>query len=165
MWVVLLIIIVSVVWAVARHPAEPAGLPTDEVEFIHINKKWADNWNSAPNDIKQEPMRKARDTAICAVNPDVSNWTGYVKEIGLTVLSDDALLKITLPTASINLFDVIRRDSRLFDEVSSLAPGQSVIFSGTFDEGTETCKREHSWTDKGSMTDPDYQFTFTSISR
>jgi hypothetical protein len=57
----------------------------------------------------------------------------------------------------------IQRGTQLFNVVSNLAAGQSVTFSGRFIKGDKTCLLETSFTDNGSMTDPEFEFIFTNV--
>jgi hypothetical protein len=56
----------------------------------------------------------------------------------------------------------IQRGTRLFDAVSGLSVGPAVIFSGRFVQH-DNCLIERSFTTRGSMTDPEFEFIFSSL--
>jgi hypothetical protein len=148
-----------------------AGMPVDEADFVRINQEAKRAWEAAPNEIQQEPMRAARNTAVCSVPRSVTGWIGTVSYVGTYIGGKDGSIniqidpKVTLRTEGdlANHGTKIHRGTELFDQISGLAKGQRVIFSGKFTKGEQTCLNETSLTDSGSVTDPEYEFAFTDI--
>jgi hypothetical protein len=149
---------------------QQSRLPAEEVTFIRIIQDAKHRWKDAPNDIQREPMPNARNMALCDVPTSVSEWTGHVGGIG-TYPSDEAFLSVVLVSNVTlrtegddqNAGSKIQRGTQLFNVVSNLAAGQSVTFSGRFIKGDKTCLLETSFTDNGSMTDPEFEFIFTNV--
>lgn len=150
---------------------QQSALPANEAAFASINQDAKHRWQNAPNDIQREPIPNARNVALCAVPMNISEWTGHVERIGTYLGSDEVSLSVTLvPNITLrtegdlqNDGSKIQRRTHLFDAVSKLSAGQSVIFSGRFIKGDKTCLRETSLTNSGSLTDPEFQFIFRDI--
>jgi predicted aspartyl protease len=75
---------------------------------------------------------------------------------------------ITVKTWNNGLSDIgsntlIPHGSTLYNQVANLAKGDTVLFIGSFAQGAEDYILEPSLTEEGSMSSPEFIFTFTSI--
>ncbi len=81
----------------------------------------------------------------------------------------DGTLDVELAGAGQKDFRVEASDiphgSLLYNQVANLAQGDEVVFSGKFVSGDTDYIEESSLTEEGSMTAPEFPFTFTSIGR
>ena len=148
------------------------SLSLDEAIFVQIIQDAKHQWKDAPNDMQRMPMRAARDLALCSLHASVDEWVGTVADVNTYLFAEDlASFSVTLvPNTTLrtegdleNLGSKIARGTTLFEAVSKLAPGQKVIFSGHFIKSDRPCLVETSLTDRGSMTDPGFLFTFTGV--
>ena len=154
---------------------EADRLPKNEMEFIQLNEYTKDQWKNAPNEIQQERMRSDRDQSLCQHTRTVTNWIGTVDSVGSYWSLDDAPpasfgvklnQNITLRTegSTQDSGTKIIRGTALYNSIGRLTKGQKVIFSGEFLPGAKTCFDETSFTDNGSIMDPNYIFKFTEVS-
>jgi len=158
--------------------AEQQLLPTDEREFISTVNDFKARYEQAPNEFQKSNLRTERAAALVKVLPNlsVSDWVGEVSEMRTThddrwgVLSvkignDKSITVTTQVTNVFNNRTLIPPGSDLYNQVSHLAIGRNLTFTGTFEPGTSDYAEEVSVTEKGAMTDPAFLFTFTSIGR
>lgn len=161
-------------WFIGSLSTKSSGsnLPVDEENFISINQNAKLLWQQAPNEIQREPMRNARNASLCNAPMSVTDWAGHVQRVGTYMGKDGkgSLSVVIAPNITLrtegdlqNEGSKIERGTPLFSAISGLSEGQSVIFSGRFIKGDKTCLSETSFTDKGSLTDPEFEFIFTNV--
>lgn len=155
---------------------EQLRLPTDEREFISTVNDFKARYEQAPNEFQKSNLRTERAAALVKILPNlsVSDWIGEVSEMRTThddrwgVLSvkignDKSITVTTQVTNVFNNRTLIPPGSDLYNQVAHLAIGRNLTFSGTFEPGTSDYAEEVSVTEEGSMTDPAFLFTFTSV--
>jgi hypothetical protein len=145
-------------------------LPADEAAFIRVNADAAQRWDDAPNNIQREPMRAARDSSLCAMPSDVTAWSGTVQRVGTYITNEISFevrigSDITLRTEGEIMDDgsKIIRGTPLAQTVVTLREGQRVKFSGHFLRDEKGCLQEASFTDSGSLHNPEFLFAFTGV--
>ncbi|MCL2459416.1 MAG: hypothetical protein FWF31_11385, partial [Desulfobulbus sp.] len=77
---------------------------------------------------------------------------------------------LTLSTWNNSLSDIedktmIVQGTNLFNSLSSMTKGQKIKFSGSFIKDQQDYYKERSMTIDGSMTDPDYVFRFSEVTK
>lgn len=160
----------------ASAPIEQNPLPPDEREFIATVSGFTTRYRQAPNEFQKSALRRERAEALARVLPSLSvtDWVGQVSEMATThgdnwgILSvrigDD--IPITVETFKSNVLSnrtLIPPGSRLYNEVARLTIGHKLTFSGTFEAGASDYVEERSLTEEGSMIDPSFVFTFTTV--
>jgi hypothetical protein len=146
--------------------------PQGEIDFLRIVST-AEADGNTQNEIQQDSARADRGTSLCRDvfhnGTSVSGWIGTVKEVGTSAFDGSASLKIGV-TDSITLETVentITKGSELYNTLANIAIGDKVAFSGRFVPATDgrDCIQELSLTTVGSLSEPEYLFRFTSISK
>jgi len=156
-------------------PAIAQPLPEQQEKFLSINDDFANKYKSAKNEMEQEALRVQRAKAICNLitRPQVKDWVGTVQKVS----SDGegkGVLNVSMSTianaktwhdfiSDIGDLTLIRHGTPLHDAVVQLNRDDTIIFSGTFLRDNKNCFRESSLTQRGSMTDPDWVFRFSSV--
>jgi hypothetical protein len=152
-------------------------VPTEQAVFLKEIAAARQAYKDAKNDLVKGVARQERGKAICAAVPDkeVQNWVGSIHKLssngdGFGVVSvelEDGVILKTWNNSLSDMFDdtLIDPADELFARIISLEEGQVVIFSGAFIEDSSgvDCFREASMTLRGSMSDPEYIFKFSSI--
>jgi len=151
-------------------------LPPDESELLATVNSAKAHYKEAANEFQKSTVRSDRAHALAGTLRllSVTDWIGTVSS--MTTTSDGhGTLAIKLPgeSATIQTWNngfsdigsgtLIAHGSPLYEQVSLLAVGNTVVFSGTFATGDLDYVKEASMTEEGSITDPAFIFTFTSI--
>ncbi len=163
-------------------PSPPAveeqTLPEDESELISTVNSFKARYSGAANEFQKSTLRRERANAIAAILPSrsVKNWIGQVS-LMQTTGDGRGVLYVRLPASThiqvgtmnnsfsdIGEHTLIPQGSTLYDQVAKLAVGNEVVFSGTFASRDMDYVGETSVTEEGSMTEPDFIFTFTNVS-
>jgi hypothetical protein len=161
--------------------------PKIQKEFTSTVKRFISEYNSAEsngNEVKMTNLRKERRNKIEYVLPTkqgVVNWIGEVKAISNSGIfnsqDDNIVLIVELLNSNIQIGSwnngssdldynsQIKRDSNMGQVVQGLKKGDLIMFSGNFYEDEQDYIKEKSITEKGSMTEPEYVFKFTSLSK
>jgi hypothetical protein len=155
--------------------AQSPPLPEQQQKFLSIIDDFAEKYKSAKNEMAQGALRVQRAKAICDLfkGPNVKDWVGTVQKLssnneGKGVLNV-SMSKIANATTWNNaLSDIgdktlIQPGTPLHDAAIQLNRNDIITFSGTFVKGDKDCFRESSLTQRGSMTDPDWIFRFSSV--
>jgi hypothetical protein len=164
-------------------PPPPASLapplPEAEADFISSVNAFRAQYENAANEFQKSTVRRERGNAIAEVVPSrsISGWVGTVA-IMQTTSDGRGVLSIKLPsgtplsieTMNNSLSDIgdntlIPQGSSLYNEIANLSVGDHVTFSGVFAPSNIDYVQEVSLTEEGSMTDPDFIFTFASVSK
>jgi hypothetical protein len=152
--------------------------PSDQTAFTNAIITAREAYESAENDLAKGGARPKRGKAICEVvtAPDVKDWRGTVYKLstngeGWGVLSIELEGDIWVSTWNNSFSDamygtLIDPSSDLFNALGSLKEGQEVTFSGSFfkDGVNGDCYSEKSMTMEGSMSQPEFVFTFSAVS-
>lgn len=144
--------------------------PKDESEFVSMLNSFVARYGAAPNEFQKSDLRADRTKAIAVLLPNLSiqNWVGKISSMQ-TLTSDSGTLDVELAGDGQNDFRVedlsIPHGSLLYNQVANLAQGDEVFFSGRFTSGLSDYIEEFSLTEEGSMTEPEFAFTFTSIGK
>lgn len=159
--------------------APPPPFPEDEIDLISTVNWFQARYVAAANEFQKSTIRRERQAAIAAIFPSryVSGWIGQIATMQTTsdgrgILSLKLLrgANISVETMNNGFSDIgsdtlIPAGSPLYDQVSRLAVGDEVVFSGTFAASNRDYIEEISVTEEGSMTEPDFIFTFASVSK
>jgi hypothetical protein len=167
-------------YAAPGHPvvATPAvpSLPDGEDKFISAINSFKARYQEAPNEFRKSAIRRERASAIANTMSalSVTDWVGQVSS--MTTTSDgQGSLAVKLPGgigtvatwnngfSDIGSNTLIPHGSPLYEEVSHLAVGNTVVFDGTFSVGNLDYLKEASLTEEGSLTDPVFIFTFSHV--
>ncbi|MGH9572637.1 MAG: hypothetical protein ACRD40_03785 [Candidatus Acidiferrales bacterium] len=158
---------------------EQESLPEEESEFIKTITAFQTSYGNLANEFQKSAARKQRaeDIAEILSTRSVNGWVGQVSAMHTT--SDGrGVLSIRLPVATHievetmnnGLSDIgdntlIPQGSPLYNQISGLSVGDEVTFGGRFGSGEMDYIEEASLTEEGSMTEPDFVFTFANVSK
>lgn len=152
-------------------------LPASEREFISTVEAFKARYEQAPNEFQKSTLRRERSEAIAMILPQLSitDWIGDISSMH-TTQDERGILAVKLRNSSISLQTVnnvlsdaflsgtlIAHGSPLYEEIANLSVGTPVTFGGRFTLGQLDHVREESITEEGSMTDPEFIFTFTTV--
>ena len=154
--------------------------PEMEAKFIEVATQAIKDGRGADNDMQRGGLLSKRNEEICSLFPSyqrsVKDWTGYVALVdsnsdGKGVLSVKLARNIHVRTWNNSFSDLdshtlLEPNSNLFKTASSLGKGDKVKFSGTFFSDSEgACLAEQSMSLNGKLSDPEFTFRFTSLSK
>jgi hypothetical protein len=169
---------VSALTTQPKPAVEERKLPTEETLFISTVSSYRRRYGEALNEFQKSAVRKERATALARVLPGRSaeDWIGEISSMTTTSDGDGSLSvrlpgsnpPITVKTWNNGLSDIgsgtlIPSGSPLYEQVAHLAIGNKVTFGGAFSSGNLDYMREASLTEAGSMNEPEFIFTFTSV--
>jgi hypothetical protein len=166
----------SVLFGFAAHADQPA-MPQDEQSFVALMAKYSAANGQAQNDMQRGGLRNQRATAVCSLlgGGEIKNWVGTISTLDSTsdgrgVFGVQINSNLTIETENnafsdsvLPLSSLIPANSPLFNEVSNMKVGDTVIFSGMFVPNSQDCFYEDSLTTDGSLTSPDYIFAFDDV--
>ena len=138
----------------------------EQREFSSIINSFRDQYKSASNSVKESSLRYERGVEISKILPDkkVSNWIGILKSV---TGDKNAKLNILLDGAediTIENKDGISLGTSLHSAIANLVEGEKVIFSGQFLPSDKVDYiLENSYTQRGSMADPEFTINFSDI--
>ena len=154
-------------------------LPVDESDLISTVNAFEERYSGAANEFQKSAIRRERANTIAEILPSrsVSGWIGQVASMHTT--SDGrGVLSVKFPgsyhievetmnniISDISSDTLILQESPLYHQVANLAEDDKVIFSGRFASSDMDYIEEFSVTEEGSMTEPDFVFTFASVSK
>lgn len=154
------------------------SVPTAQKQLIDTINSFSLQYERASNEFQKSAVRRERSSAIetLLTNLSISDWVGTVDSMTTTGEGNGAFSvklagsnRIKVRTRNNQLSDIgshtlISPTSPVYNQVASLASGQKVIFSGIFLRGRHDYLQESSITEEGSMTDPEFIFSFSSVS-
>lgn len=164
-------------------PIEPEKpkivLPQSQLSFIQTVESFYEPYVNAPNELKKSALRTQRKNSIRNIlrSLQVSEWIGTLKDMG-TNREGKAFIEIKLEGAEsiviktwnnafsdvmCNTNTLIENGSSLYNAIADLSEGAKVVFSGTFIPDDRDFILEGSVTERGSMTEPEFIFKFSSI--
>lgn len=142
--------------------------PDAQDEFGKMLKSFSSRYSMLPNELQQSALRDERKAAIQRALPGlgVMNWVGVLKSMR-TESNGDAICRVRLnqSTTLENAHRRITKGTGLYRTVSALAEGDSIVFSGAFVPGERDYIKENSVTERGAMTDPEFEFDFRDIAK
>jgi len=150
-------------------------IPDQQQKFLSLLDDFAARYKAAPNEMAQGALRPQRAKAICTLikNPRVTNWVGTVQKLssnnegkGILYVSMSRIANAnTWNSALSDMGDrtLIQPGTKLHEAAIQLSRKQTIIFSGTFVGSDKDCFKESSLTQRGTMTNPDFIFRFSSV--
>jgi len=162
-----------------------AAAATPQGQLVSIVSDARSRYKAANgNEVLQRSIHKDRDEAFCALVPSVATadrWTGRIKSVREPgVLADPNYVALSIEIAGDIVIEThgfvldkdiaastnIHKGTELYNIVTKLTPGTRVKFSGKFvPKGgpRSTCLPERSVTMDGSMTEPEFVFSFEQV--
>ena len=140
--------------------------------FIETVQDYSAQYEAAPNELKKSTVSRKRLEAFSQLKGDprkINGWYGTIEKLG-TNGDGDAYLTIrllvdtiTVGTWNNSLSDassktLIKNGTPLYDEISEMAEGNVVMFSGALGKVKNV-------TEKGKMTEPDFLFKFSKVEK
>lgn len=140
--------------------------------FIETVQDYSTQYETAPNELKKSTVSRKRLEAISKLKGDtrkISGWYGMIEKLG-TNGDGDAYLTIRLLVDNItvgtwnnslsdfNSKSLIKNGTPLYEEISEMAEGNVVMFSGALGKPKNV-------TEKGTMTEPDFLFKFSKVEK
>lgn len=167
-----------IVVAVLLRPSAPSSqqrIPSSQTTFTAAVTSARSAFQSAPNELSHEAIRKSRKQAICQalLDQNASDWIGEISAIS-TTSSGAAVLSVKLaPNVHVQTWNnafsdagsktLIQPSTQLFTSLVPLKKGDTVQFSGKFEVSDKDCVREQSITLAGSMLAPEFTMKFTEV--
>lgn len=174
---------------VEEEPAEEATapveapnpeLPAAQIAMSELVAQGRVDAEDAETDLQRANTLTVRSDAMCETVPggEVADWVGTVRTVDangegkavVTVEIDEDIEIGTWNNAFSDTLDntLIEQGTELYDQALSLAPGDSVRFSGTLksgDSANDACFYTSNLTEVMSIDSPDYIFTFSSLEK
>lgn len=152
--------------------------PDKEQSFVGVVRGYIKKSNDAKNDLQIAALKTERNRKICQVlngNYSVNNWVGKVNKLGSSgdgkgVVNIEIAKRVVIKTWNNDFSDggsntLIDQNTALFQRALNLNVGDLVKFSGSFFRDKNECIRETSLTQNGGMTEPEFVFKFSDISK
>jgi hypothetical protein len=147
-----------------------------QIEFESARYKFYKQYKDAENEIRQSNIFNDSRAHTCVFykkyGSAFKNWSGIVKTISTDQGGDEVFFEIVSKDQNIKIeySDILKRKDRLYNYISTLKEGDKVNFSFTFSkEGISTnvdeCFNETSFTELGSLEEPEFSVIFNSISK
>ncbi len=145
----------------------------DPSVFGSIVKEHRAEYAAGTTEIQMTRARIKRGQRLCELgSAQAVAWVGNVVEVtsesdGNAGLVVDLGNDITLKSFGALFGAGTMKDptSAVYETLISLNPGDTVEFSGQFQSEKKDCFRELSLTERGSMTEPEYEFDFVEVRR
>ena len=160
--------------------AQNVAIPADQQQFISIVTSFIEPYKAANNELLKSRQRSSRKAALEEAFPSMefSNWVGTLARLGTTG-DGDAFVSIQLSGSEIviqttnNSFSesmaahktLVKDGTDVFEQLIQLGEGEVVAISGNFFPHDRDHFYELSLTENGSMTDPAYLVSVSSIGR
>lgn len=160
-------------------PVEALKKQVTQKDFVKLIESFSDRYESAPNELKKSTLRVERRKALqdTLSGSNVTNWSGTLKSMRTTT-AGNAMIEvklagstaITFTNKNTNVFmdePLIAHGSGLYKKIAELSTGDTVLFSGKLliKEHGHDHLAENSWTESGSMKEPEFVFRFTDVSK
>lgn len=159
-----------------KSPATP--LPEQQANFIAVISDYKKRFDSARNELQQNVLRDERRTAILkalGAERRADKWSGTLRKLetngdGNAVVVVRVAPNINLATWNNSISDVmhstlIEKGTPLYAALVNMSAGDKVKVSGSFIHADADGLFEQSITIRGAMTDPEFLFKFTDISK
>lgn len=153
------------------------NLPNDQTQFIEAVIAARATYSSAPNELAAGGVRSARRSAICNVltSQNADDWYGKVTSLSSNGDGKGVITLAVGPNVSVSTWNnalsdlgdhtLIEPTSAVFRSLATLKIGDRVKFSGQFLSSDVDCVREKSITIRGSMKNPDFLMTFSTVQK
>lgn len=152
--------------------------PEKQRQFTSITASFEERFNATSNELQQNVLRdERRDAVVSATGADenASGWVGTIKRLE-TNTEGKAILSVRLsPNTSIQTWNnalsdfgsdtLIEKGTKLYNTLMGLEVGDRVEVSGRFFPSGQDGFQETSITLRGSMTDPEYLFKFSTVAK
>ena len=149
-------------------------LPSEQRSFLDAVAQGRAEYEQAPdNELAQKKVYLDRDAALCDVvgGSRFTDWVGTVEGVsessgkaGLSVaVGEDSAVATWSNSLSDIGDDTMVGKGEVFDALLTLSPGDKVVVSGKFLDGSETCIRTSNLTTRGMMDSPDFVARFTQV--
>lgn len=151
-------------------------LPPEQVSFSALIDSMYNVYKEQPNDLKKSAVKKARNSLFKGMKFErkVTNWIGELQTMS-TNSKGNASIDIDLINSRADVQTAnypIMLGSNLYEAVSSLSTGDTVVISGRFLQSPDYMGKydfdylyESSFTESGSMSSPDFYFKFKSVEK
>ena len=161
--------------AVADDDLPAAGIPQDEASFLVAVTAARSEYNLGQNDMAKGASRLNRKKALCSIltGTHIDRWIGKATSLTTNSSGKGIIVVQIAPGVTIkslnneisDAFDhtLLNQDSTVFRQAMVLKEGDTISFSGDFIPNDIDCIEEISITLRGSMTEPDFLFHFTSL--
>lgn len=148
----------------AAYSSYDAAVTSPEQELvIQIFEEGRRQYVDAPNEIKKDEVEAARDLRLCdpsLVSPE--GWVGEIHELSTGPWGLELQIRIgdsvDLRTSHVSEHDPVVKMARELQEEDT------VTFDGKF-ELVENCLNPESFFQQNRMTQPDFDFTITSLTK
>ena len=153
-----------------------AYMPRDQVAFVKVIEAARTQYAAGINEMAKGAARPTRARALCNALPsrNVTGWVGQVTDLttngdGKGVLTLEVGPSISFKTWNNSLSDIsdrtlIEPSSKLFSVATALQDGQIVRFGGHLYASSTDCFEEASMSLARSVQDPDFIFSFQTLS-
>lgn len=151
-------------------------LPPEQVSFSSLIDSMYNVYLEQPNELKKSSVKKARNNLFKTIKLErkVTNWIGILESM-TTNDKGNASIEVSLldSRAEIETADYpITLGTNLYEYISSLSNGDTVVVCGRFYPSPDYMGQyeyeyiyEHSYTESGSMENPEYYFKFKSVEK
>ena len=151
-------------------------LPPEQVSFSALIDSMYNVYKEQPNDLKKSAVREARNSLFKEIKFErkVTNWIGKLQTMS-TNDKGNASIDVSLLNSRADVqtrFYPIMLGSNLYEAVSSLSTGDTVIINGRFLQSPEYMGKyefdylyESIHIESGSMQYPEYYFKFKSVEK
>lgn len=154
------------------------AIPAEQQQFHNAVLPFIAQYQVAPNELKKSALRSERKSALANTLKalEFNEWIGTIKTME-TTSEGNAHLVIRLEGTPVRIQNwnnelsdigsktLIPKNSELFKAVAELAVGNRVKVSGTFLTGDKDHIEEHSLTEAGSMTEPEFTVKFSKVTK
>jgi hypothetical protein len=151
--------------------------PLLNINFVQAVESFYDSYDNAPNELQKSALRTDRKEKLAEVMPslDVHEWVGVIDDMstnrdgkGVVAISLVGTNDITVGTWNNALSDIgsdslISQNDPVYNSLSRLSKGESVVFSGSFLPSDMDYLKEMSFTELGSMKEPEFLMRFSEI--
>jgi hypothetical protein len=150
--------------------------PVTQIAFEQARANFYAAYSDAPNEVKKSAVYIEALEHGCVFEQEhgrtFNEWIGEISTIR-TDQGGDEIEQFSIKASSIhqNVYyeqSDIQKGTALSYNISQFAEGDLVYFSFTFDQGSQTakineCFNETSMTEFGSVADPEFDVTFTTL--
>lgn len=155
--------------------SDPASAgPKAQQQFIAEIAKGAEAYDEASTELKQSRAMAARDKKLCSITGgSFTKWEGEISEIGanndgdahITVRFDQDVEIGTWNNAFSDIGDdtLIPSGSRLWETLSNMEEGATVLVSGKFLRGDSACVSDNNLTSIFGSSSPDFKARFSAV--
>lgn len=148
---------------------QPLRIPDLQLRFTQEVEAFIPLYKQAPNELVKTDLRRQRRTRLSQILPNlsISGWVARIHSMR-TDSNGLAYIALRLPNSCITIHSTpISGDSSLYKLFSQLKSGPEdgdlVEFSGFFKPSSEDYLKEISWTESGSMIEPEFLLQISDV--